>query len=326
MEYMIVVLLLVLLTQETSFKITTTTLKPKERIHVLRQKLNEEILNKRAIDLYPDNAEGAFLEDYEYVQIDKTLPITPVMDFDPKKLNDKFKLRPIKNKKKQSKTSPVKDDNVKMSAKKATVTEKALRLYTNRSKIHLRKKKRVRTKKPLEIFYRRVYNTDMLHERIEWIHCQDMITPILTGMRVNISNPKRLFSKDPIVLRFIQLLNVNTSTYSRDDIYSILYQISNLQLRLFQWDIVPLNILLNVIIKERKHTFGNLKHGIRDLFNNWRLDISNTSSLLRQARIFRPPCVKVSTSDGSTKSPKVTKYKKNGKETTRCDDDDDCED
>ncbi|XP_047543098.1 uncharacterized protein LOC125075402 [Vanessa atalanta] len=241
------------------------------------------------------------------------------MDFDPKKFNDQFKLRPIKGK-----TSPVKDDTYKNTAKKPVATGNALRLKSNRSMTHLRKEKRVRLKKPLDIFYRRVYNTEMLQDRIEWVHCQDMITPILSGLRVNISNPKRLFSKDPIVLRFIQLLNVNTSTYSRDDIYSILYQISNLQLRLFQWDLVPLNILLNVIIKERKHTFGNLKHGIRDLFNNWRLDISNTTSLLRQARIFRPPCVTVSTFDGSTKSPKVTKYKKNGKETTRCDDDDDC--
>ncbi|XP_050360282.1 uncharacterized protein LOC126780065 [Nymphalis io] len=314
----IAILILALSVRETSFKITSATLKPKERINVLRQKIKEDILNKRTKDLYPVDVKDTALEDYEYIQ-NENLPITPVMDFDSKKINEKFKLRPIK-----SKTLAVKDDTYN-TANLSNVTGNVLRLKSNRSKIHLHKAKRVRFKKPLEIFYRRIYNEDMLHERIEWVHCQDMITPMLAGIKVNTSNPKRLFVKDPVVLRFFQLINVNTSSYSRDDIYSILYQISNLQLRLFQWDVVPLNILLNVIIKERKHTFVNLKQGIRELFNNWRLDISNTSSLLRQARIFRPPCVKVSTSDGSTKLPKVTKYtKRNYQETTQCDDDDDC--
>ncbi|XP_045456215.1 uncharacterized protein LOC123666051 [Melitaea cinxia] len=262
--------------QDTNLKLTSTTLSQKERIQILRQKLDEEIIkNRKTKDLYPIDIQDPIIEDYEYVENEK-LPITPIMELDTKKKR-------------------------------------------------LRKEKRVSVKKPIEIFYRRLYNTEMLQQKLEWLHCQDTITPVLSGVKVDITHPKRLSQKDQTVLRFIQLLSVNTSAYSRDDVYSILYQISNLQLRLFQWDVVSINMLLNVVIKERKHTFGNLKRGIRDLFHNWRLDISNTSTLLRQARIFRPPCVQVSTFDGSTKSPKGTKYSKRGRtQTTPCDDDEEC--
>ncbi|CAH2212915.1 jg2578, partial [Pararge aegeria aegeria] len=122
----------------------------------------------------------------------------------------------------------------------------------------------------------------------------------------------------------ISLLNVNTTSYGREDIYSILYQISNLNLRFFRWDVNSMKMLFNVIIKEKKHTLGSLKHGLRELFNKWRLDFSNSTTLLRQARIFRPPCVVVATDGGSTKSPKVTKYPKKTKPTTPCEDYDDC--
>ncbi|CAH2083823.1 unnamed protein product [Euphydryas editha] len=309
-------LLEVLWTQETNLKITSTTLSQKERIQILKQKIDEEIIkNRKTKDLYPIDTIDHTLEDYEYVENEK-LPITPIMELDTKKINEKFKLRTLKNK-----TSSVKQT----TAKTETTTDSTSSGLRSKSKKNLRNEKKARVKKPIETFYRRQYNTDMLQEKLEWLHCQDTITPVLSGIKVNISNPKRLSPKDPNVLRFIQLLNVNTSAYSRDDIYSILYQISNLHLRLFQWDVVSLNMLLNVVIKERKHTFANLKHGIQDLFHNWRLDISNTSTLLRQARIFRPPCVRVSTFDGSTKSPKGTKYPKKGQtETTPCDDDEEC--
>lgn len=42
---------------------------------------------------------------------------------------------------------------------------------------------------------------------------------------------------------------MDTAGMAKEDIYSILYQISNLHIRLFQWDIVAIKMLLNVVIK-----------------------------------------------------------------------------
>lgn len=140
--------------------------------------------------MYPIDIQDPIIEDYEYVENEK-LPITPIMELDTKKVNEKFKLRTIKNK-----TSSVRQTNTDI---KNVTDNKSSKLRSKEKR--LRKEKRVSVKKPIEIFYRRLYNTEMLQQKLEWLHCQDTITPVLSGVKVDITHPKRLSQKDQTVLR-----------------------------------------------------------------------------------------------------------------------------
>ncbi|XP_052746386.1 uncharacterized protein LOC112050691 isoform X2 [Bicyclus anynana] len=309
---------------ESSFKRTLAS-NQKERIQVLRQKLQEKIHSKRISDsIHPfDKHDSSYEWDYNT----NDLPITPI---------DKYIGKNTKNYKRvlTTKFASKKGGNFKSALPTIKIPSKdgyAIDnfqdggLKKNLSHSRLRSKIRIKgiIKKPLEIFYRRAFNYDIVDS--EWVHCQDIITPFLTGAKLNISSPKVMNQKDPTVLRLISLLKVDTSSYSREDIYSILYQISNLNLRFFRWDVSSMKMLFNVIIKEKRHTFGSLKKGLRQMFHKWHLDFSNSTALLRQSRIFRPPCVNSATFDGSTKSPRITIYPKRTEATTPCEDyDEDC--
>ncbi|XP_045782910.1 uncharacterized protein LOC123879310 [Maniola jurtina] len=301
---------------ESSFK---STLSQRERIKILRHKIKEEIRSKtnRSSLISPLDIEDSSIEDLDY-KLNERLPITPIIEN-----TVKYKSRGLTTVKFDSKIGgkAAIDKSQDGGAGKENKTLGQLRSQK-------RIQKKVRVRKPLEIFYRRIYNKELFEQHLDWVHCQDIITPFLTGAMVNLSNLKAKRTNDPTVVRLISLLNVNTTTYGRDDVYAILYQISQLKLRFFQWDVSSIKMLFNVIIKQKIHTFGSLKRGLRELFSKWQLDFSNTTTLLRQARIFRPPCVYTATFDGSTKSPKVTKYpKKNEKPTTVCEyDEEDCKD
>ncbi|CAG9577573.1 unnamed protein product [Danaus chrysippus] len=310
--------------------VTPVTLSQRERINILREEIKKEIRNV-AGDIDDDTT----MEEEDYLESQK-MPITPIMEEEIEK--EKY-IPPSVMSKSTSKSKLTSQSKVtsKYLSKSITdltsmsTTKPAIRINIDSRNSSLRSKnrsliehKKYHIRKPIEIFYRRLSYQDLIDNPTEWVHCQDMITPYLTGAKTDITHPKRLAANDPTVVRFMQLLKVDTSNYGRDDIYSILYQINNLQLRLFQWDLGPLNMLLTAIIKDHRHTFGRLRFGIREMFKNWRMDITNVTNLLKQTRIFRPPCILISKYDGSTKAPRVTKYTKKTV-STRCEEeDDDC--
>nr|XP_034838806.1 uncharacterized protein LOC117994939 [Maniola hyperantus] len=300
---------------ESSFK---SPLSQRERIKILRHQIKEEIRSKTNRSSLLD--EESSLEDLDY-KLNDHLPITPIIE------------RTVKHKSRGLTT--VKFDGKIGGHAAIDKFQNGGTGKGNNTSNQLRSQKRVqkkyRIRKPLEIFYRRIYKKELFGQHLDWVHCQDIITPFLTGTKVNLSYVNKKGPNNPTVIRLISLLNVNTTTYSSEEVYSILYQISQLNLRFFRWDILAMKMLFKVIIKERTHSFSNLKRGLRELFTKWRLDFSNTTTLLRQARIFRPPCVHIATFDGSTKSPKVTRYpkktEKTEKPTTVCEyDEEDCKD
>ncbi|KAF9416885.1 hypothetical protein HW555_005888, partial [Spodoptera exigua] len=150
-----------------------------------------------------------------------------------------------------------------------------------------------------------------------WTHCLDLITPRLKGYKDDWS-PKEVLA---------HLLSLNTSEYTKEEIISTLYQISNLKLRIFQWDYTALTTIFNIIITEPMHNFRSLKNGLKRLFKSWHLDTSMITTFLKQTRIFRPPCIEVSHYGGSTKTTggvRVSKPTRN--QNKKKNDDDDCED
>ncbi|CAH4033170.1 unnamed protein product [Pieris brassicae] len=286
-------------------KETKTTLSLRQRIQILRNRLKGEI--KQQI-FENEDAKDKFAfsdENYDYIE-QRNDKITPIVD-------TKFK----KHRKRKNVTASIRATTMKDANELSMVTDSPM----STPKL-LRSIIKKNMKKPVDIFYRRSFS-DIIDEEIPWAHCHYIITPYLTGVKKDVTTSKGLGPKDPTVIRLIQLLSMNTTGMAKEDIYSILYQISHLHIRLFQWDLSPIKMLLNVVIREKTHTFRTLKHSVQTLFSEWKLDISNVSSLLKQTRLFRPPCVRVSDLDGSTKSPRITLYPKKLTQPTKCPDDDD---
>ncbi|CAG4969630.1 unnamed protein product [Colias eurytheme] len=272
-----------------------------ERIEKLKQQLKDEIKHKIFENVSPEDKHAFSDENYDLIQ-DENVKITPI----------------VRAKQKRQKTLTAVNVNV-------NATSAGTPMFRNQSQLRsrIKKKKKPKAKKPLDIFYRR-YNEEILNTEIQWTHCQYMITPFLTGVQTDVAKMKKLLNpKDPTVVRLLQLLSIDATALNKEDIYSILYQISNLNIRLFQWDVPSIKHLLNVVIRDKVHNFRTLKHSLSALFSDWKLDVSNATSLLKQTRIFRPPCVRVSDSDGSTKWKKISIYPKKTQATTKCEDDDD---
>ncbi|XP_072946963.1 uncharacterized protein [Epargyreus clarus] len=288
---------------------TSTTLNVKKRVALLKKRLKHEIRSKQDKFLrkpFLKEDVSLFEDSYE----NPNAPITPIM-YVSKKIKRKMTVTTSTVK------TPAITKEVETSTPFSRTTKKEIMPRNMSDGVSI-------LRKPVEIFYRR-FSKDMMNTELQWAHCQDMITPYLNGDKKDFTKPKHLSSNSPVVIRLIQLLNVNTTSYTKEDIYSVLYQISNLQLRLFQWDVPALNLLFRMLVHDNHHTFRNLKRGIREQFAEWRLDISNITNLLNQARIYRPPCIRITDSTGSTKSHKITKYPKKTRPTTVCESDEDYE-
>ncbi|XP_050556588.1 uncharacterized protein LOC118281133 [Spodoptera frugiperda] len=155
---------------------------------------------------------------------------------------------------------------------------------------------------PANVFHRRYYlDEEERNKPQKWTHCLDLITPRLKGYKDDWA-PKQVTHTDGDVRRLAHLLSLNTSEYTKEEIISTLYQISNIRLRIFQWDYTALTTIFNVIIKDSEHSFRSLKGGLKELFRGWHLDTSMVATFLKQTRIFRPPCIEVSEYGGSTKT------------------------
>ncbi|XP_047522959.1 uncharacterized protein LOC125061527 [Pieris napi] len=284
-------------------KQTKTTLPLRDRIQILRNRLKDEI-KQQIFENVDTKDKFAFSdENYDYIEQPND-KITPIID-------PKIK----KHRKRKHATAAIRANTMKDTSELSNVTDSQF----STPKL-LRSIIKKNMKKPLDIFYRR-NSHDVVNEAIPWAHCHYIITPYLSGVKKDITTSKGFGPKDPTVVRLIQLLSMNTTGMAKEDIYSILYQISHLHIRLFQWDISPIKMLLNVVIREKNHSFRTLKHSVQTLFSEWKLDISNASSLLKQTRLFRPPCVRVSDLDGSTKSPRITLYPKKLTQPSKCSDD-----
>ncbi|KAL0858431.1 hypothetical protein ABMA27_012308 [Loxostege sticticalis] len=277
-------------------KTSEVTLTVEQRVNFLKRQIAEQIRDKQRTELIlPINSD----QDYSYVDIEKK-PITPIMDFDRRKEDDKFRLREIIR---PTQTTPEEP--------------KMLRMPHKVKRVRSRNRDIESIANPFDSFYRRLITDE--NTPIKWLHCQDLITPFLSGFKTDFSVTKRLSVQDHKVVRLLQLLSLNTTGHTKDEIYSILYQISNIQIRLFQWDVSAITSLINLITKDNKaHTFKNIKRGVGNLLRSWHLDFGNTSNLLQQARIFRPPCVRVSNYGGSTKTSRGQRYTTSAKPKSTC--------
>ncbi|XP_075989959.1 uncharacterized protein LOC142985586 [Anticarsia gemmatalis] len=263
-----------------------------ERVRVLKEEIMDQIRHNQAAalpssDVKADSNTGDITDNYDYVDIDD--PVTPIMDFDERKRDGRFKHKPTITLKPTTKFDP------------GSSSEEEIPV---RSKV----RSRGRIRKPKEIFYRRWDGSDPeLNKPLKWVHCLDLLTPYIMGNRGNGTN-KQILASNPVVLRLVHLISEYTGMDTKDEIYAILYQISNLPIRLFQWEKNALKLLFNQIIAERVHNFKTLKRGIKHMFLHWHLDIGNVTNILKQSRIFRPPCIQTSEFSGSTKSSQVFRY------------------
>uniref|UniRef100_A0A2A4JHH5 Uncharacterized protein n=1 Tax=Heliothis virescens TaxID=7102 RepID=A0A2A4JHH5_HELVI len=182
--------------------------------------------------------------------------------------------------------------------------------------------KRATKTTPADSFFRRFYlDEEERNKPQKWTHCLDLITPRLKGYNDN-WKPKLVTSNDPDIRRLSHLLSLNTTEYTKEEIVSILYQISNIHLRIFQWDYTAITTIFNVIIPGPVHSFRTLKRAIKELFRKWHLDTNMLDVFLKQTRIFRPPCIDVSEYGGSTKTTGGVRY---SKVTPKNSDDEDCD-
>ncbi|CAK1553267.1 unnamed protein product [Leptosia nina] len=214
-----------------------STLPLHDRIKALRNRLKDEI-KQQIFENEDINDRFSFAnENYDFIEQNGAdgAKITPIMD---------AKLRKRRKKKSGNVTFGAQTERMTGNVTDKPEISKKHRLL--RSKI-----KKKRAKQPLDIFYRREFKDELVHEPLPWAHCHFIIMPYLMGIKTEITTNK-----------------------------------------------------------DKQHNFRTLKHSIQALFAEWKLDISNASSLLKQTRVFRPPCVRVSDMDGSTQAPKVTLYPK----------------
>ena len=161
---------------------TSTTISQKERIELLKQQITYDIRALRNhSNIYAEEKKD-LLEDYEDFN-NENLPLTPIVFS-----NDR---------KNAANLATAKMSSVKPKSDEDSTSNSPLRTNRNLK----RKKQKLRFKKPLEIFYRRIYKKDILNQCLEWVHCQEMITPYLTGLKKNVSSINLLTPKDPNVIR-----------------------------------------------------------------------------------------------------------------------------
>ncbi|KPJ17170.1 Protein artemis [Papilio machaon] len=104
---------------------------------------------------------------------------------------------------------------------------------------------------PMDIFYRRVIGEQFKDESWKWALCQDIITPYLTGVKKRPMEMSKIGLKDAAPERMFHLLSINMSEYAKEDVFALMYQISKVQIRLYQWDVMPIRVLINLLVKGR---------------------------------------------------------------------------
>ncbi|VVC91282.1 unnamed protein product [Leptidea sinapis] len=220
-------------------------LRQRERVSLLKKQIKNELKGK--IFTIDDSDEN-----YDFVT-DKNYKITPINTL-PRTVFPTGETQVVTD-------AETKDNTLRNSSKKYRL-KKRKRINVKKSKVS----KNISLPVPLETFYRRNFDA-MLNTQAKWPHCQTLVTPILKGFKK---------VEEPV----LELLSIDTTSFSKEDIYSVLYQLSVQKIRLFQWDVTPIKMLLNVIIKDKVHTFKSLRHGLRVMFNDyWKMDLSNATNM-----------------------------------------------
>lgn len=322
--------------QQTKRTDADASLSVQERIALLKYQISQNIKRNSFADQKIQPIEQADVgTSFEYIDPDDA-PITPINDDDERKKQGKYQLKRLKTTTERlwERPSSLRQRTTRSHharenasrAKEKLVADDISSSSSENKKTQLKgidrildppkKSKSLRlkaSKKPDDVFYRRIFTADLKARCAkESIHCQDLITPFLTGQKLNMTDVKEIRYTDHRVMRLVQLLNINTEHKTKEDIYSVLYQISNIQIRLFQWDVTAIKLLLKTITKEhvKRHTFRSLKNGLKRLLNSWHMDFTNVTNLLQQARLIRPPCIMNDLYEGSTKSSHAVRYTK----------------
>ncbi|KAI8431380.1 hypothetical protein MSG28_015914 [Choristoneura fumiferana] len=283
------VALLVLFAVHNASEEIKTTLRIDERVRILKQNLKKKLQMKHSLKIQPidDPVEyGSYEHDDS--------PVTPILESDERKRDDKFKLRKLKTIPLPPSTSPW----LKTVKKREPKHSKRVRERNRKPKTALTHHTIAPVSKPSDIFYRKSYTSNIdMNEPIPWLHCAHMVSPYLSRAKKELTKPIEKTKDDHVVFRLLQLLSMNTTDFTKEEIYSVLYQISKLKIRFFSWNVEAMKMLFNVLTKDdpgnpdRVHNFKSIKSGLKRLFDSWHLDRSNTTRLLLQARVFRPPCI-----------------------------------
>uniref|UniRef100_A0A2H1VZG2 SFRICE_018570 n=1 Tax=Spodoptera frugiperda TaxID=7108 RepID=A0A2H1VZG2_SPOFR len=226
-------------------------------------------------------------EMYEYID-NSNQPITPINAFDKRKLDERYKLPELKSTTTEKFIASDSEHVEYKPMSKLKPKPKTLRHHAKRARVS-------NVQRPLDIFYRKMtFDNDERNRPQKWTHCLDVITPYLNGYVDNATEIKKIDASSHYIRKLSHLLSFNATSSTTSNIQSTLYKINKLQLKIFQWDVSAIRKVLRVIIKNGTHDFKGLKYGLKGLFANWRIDLSNVDTFLKQSKIYRPPCLQVS--------------------------------
>ncbi|CAG4999902.1 unnamed protein product [Parnassius apollo] len=165
-----------------------TTLPINKRIEELKQKHQPNIQLRRVpFASVVDTEDSEDNVNYESEQ-SRDFVITPIVSTDRKK-----------TKYKATETTAFKSTPKSKTGKGHTTQSHALHSNLNASLSKIKKK---HLAKPAEVFYRRYEDEETRDEKWKWAHCQDMVTPFLTGIKKETNELKRLSIRDPTVLKY----------------------------------------------------------------------------------------------------------------------------
>ncbi|XP_037972040.2 uncharacterized protein LOC105385053 [Plutella xylostella] len=138
----------------------------------------------------------------------------------------------------------------------------------------------------------------------KWVLCHGQITPFLIGQKNDTAEHTYKTDQDNYVFkRIMLLLTLSVEAETKDERAAVLIQISKVNLKLFLWDFKSISLLLSKLItKNGKHTWKNLKTAVKYLFKKWDMNLNDTSTLMKNTKIYRPPCV-IEGFQGSTRVP-----------------------
>lgn len=212
--------------QQTKRTEADATLSVQERIALLKYQISQNIKRNSFADQKIQPIEQADVgTSFEYIDADNA-PITPINDDDERKKHGKYLLKQLKTTTEKLWERPsslrqrtTRRHHARKNASRAKEKIVADDLSSSSSEIektqlkgidHIldprpKKLKSLRvkaSKKPSDVFYRRIFTADLKARCAkESIHCQDLITPFLTGHKVNMTDKKEIRYTDHNVMR-----------------------------------------------------------------------------------------------------------------------------
>lgn len=185
----------------STIKTTEVTLGIHERVALLKSQIVDNIkanqLSHHNIAI-EENTDP--LENVEYEDDDSPF-ITPINENDPRKKKELFKLKAIKTTREIGRLFKNINDQVDSNIHKQNKAPKRNKKIGRNSKhkpTNVIKKtvhnKTIKKSRNTDVFYRRYYSLDSLNalEASQSLHCQDLITPFVTGVKTTETVYKRI--------------------------------------------------------------------------------------------------------------------------------------